>query len=269
MSIYNCHKQSPQPWMSYIASNMITYNGDCCPQLITDVYSLLPFQIISNGDFQYAEISPYGENDWSVIDVPITTVITDGFYIHSYDGTALSEELDCGAYDFRVVAGEMWWFEPFMVEDFENETNAFTMRDDLMLPFKFSEHQFEEIPIIAPCDSFLPFMYATENATTGTPKVYLIDSDCYATEQTQITLHTETISGKTYYWYEGECFYPFLECGIYRLAIVDGTNQYYSVQFSVECGISDIPDGYRPMLDFNRCVMRDENGDILYDQCYE
>ena len=27
MSIYNCHRQQPQPWMSYISPNKIVYPG--------------------------------------------------------------------------------------------------------------------------------------------------------------------------------------------------------------------------------------------------
>jgi len=271
MSIYNCHKQQPQPWMSYIAKNMICYSKKCCPSLITDIYSLLPFQIISNGDFQYAEISPRDKNTWTVIDVPVITVVTDGFYIHSYDGSTLDEILDCGAYDFRVQAGEMWWFEPFKVEDFEFTENAYHVRDLLMLPFKFSDLQYETSPIIAPCDSFLPFMFSTENATSGTITINLYDvtNDCYVTELIDITVTVMTIAGRTYYIHEGDCFYPFLECGIYKLEIVDGGNSYFSVPFSAVCNINDIPDGYRALRDFNGCVMRDEDGDILTEQCYE
>jgi uncharacterized protein (TIGR02145 family) len=75
------------------------------------------------------------------------------------------------------------------------------------------------------------------------------------------------IDGKTYYWHRGECLYPFLTCGKYYLKIVDGANTYYSVPFVPECGISDIPDGYQPMRDFNGCVMRDTDGTILYEEC--
>ena len=35
MSVYNCHKQQPQPWMSYISPNKIVYPGECCPALVT------------------------------------------------------------------------------------------------------------------------------------------------------------------------------------------------------------------------------------------
>ena len=35
MSIYNCHRQQPQPWMSYISPNKIVYPGECCPALVT------------------------------------------------------------------------------------------------------------------------------------------------------------------------------------------------------------------------------------------
>jgi hypothetical protein len=212
------------------------------------------------------EISPFKENDWSLITIPYTEVYIDGFYFISYNGSAI-DELECGAYDFKLTAGETWYFEPITVKDFIITENAYTIRDDLMLPFKFSEQQFETSPIIAPCDSFLPFMFSTENATSGTIAVYLYDADCVVTELTDIVVTVLTISGKTYYIHEGECFYPFLECGTYKLEIVDGTHSYFSVPFDAVCDMNDIPDGYRVMLDFNRCVMRDEDGIILYEEC--
>lgn len=267
MSVYNCHKQQPQPWMSYINPNMITFPGHCCPSLVTTTDRLLPFQVISNGAYVRAEISPYGEDNWSEIALSVTSIYTSGFYIHSYIGSLLSGELSCGAYDFRVIAGETWWFEPFAVEDFEITETAYTIRDLLALPLKFAEQQIEGIPIIAPCDSFLPFMYATDNATSGSVTVYLYDEDCNATELTDIVVDIMTIGGKTYYIHEGGCFSPFLECGLYKLEIVDGENSYFSVWFDVECGIEDIPDGNRALRDFNGCVMRDADGDILYESC--
>jgi len=229
---------------------------------------LLPFQIISEGDYIRSEISVYGSGVWTEITLPIDTVYAEDFYFHSYNGAAI-DALSCGVYEFRVVAGETWWFEPIMVQVFEIETNVYSARNDLMVPLRFTEGtQLEGIPLIAPCDSFLPFMFATENATSGTITVYLYDEDCNATE-IDIDVDVITIEGKTYYIYDGACFFPFLECGLHKLEIVDGDHSYFSVWFDVECGISDIPDGSRPMLDMNRCVMRDEDGVILYEQCYE
>ncbi len=269
MSIYNCHKQEPQPWMSYIARNMICYSGGCCPLLVTSKTSLLPFQIISNGDYVKAEISPYGSDTWTDVTLTIDTVETEGFYIHSYNGSVTDYTLDCGAYEFRVTAGEMWWFEPFTVVDFTLVTNIYTIRDEMMIPFKFTEQQFETIPLIAPCDTFLPFMFSTANATSGTITVYLYDvtNDCYVEELTDITVDVLTIAGKTYYIHEEECFYPFLECGIYKLEIVDGEHSYFSVPFDAVCNMNDIPDGSRVLVDFNNCVMRSESGLILFDSC--
>ena len=75
--------------------------------------------------------------------------------------------LDCGAYDFKLTAGEVWYFEAITVKDFEITENAYTIRDDLMLPFKFSEQQFETLPLIAQCDEIMPFMFSTENGRAG------------------------------------------------------------------------------------------------------
>jgi hypothetical protein len=230
--------------------------------------SLLPFQIISEGDYVRSEISDYGSGVWTEITLPITSVVTEGFYIHSYDGSTLAAELDCGAYEFRVTAGEMWWFEPFTVEEFEFYENAYHKRDLLMLPFKFSDLQFETLPLIAPCDSFLPFMFTTENATSGTPTYTLVSLDGTETALT-ITVDVLTIDGRTYYIHDGECFYPFLECGRYYIRINDGAYVYFSAWFDAVCEMNDIPDGYRAMRDANGCVMRDEDGDILTEICYE
>ncbi len=268
MSIFNCHKQEPQPWMSYVSRNKITYPGGCCPALVMPVDSLLPFQIISEGDYIRSEISVYGSDVWTEITIPITTVISEGFYIHSYDGTALGTPLDCGAYEFRVVAGETWWFEPFTIEDFTFTENSFRIRDLLMAPLKFSEQRFDTLPLIAPCDSFLPFMFTTENPTSGSPTYTLIASDGTETALT-ITVDVLTIAGRTYYIHDGACFYPFLTCGQYHIRINDGVFVYYSVPFNVECGMNDIADGYRAMRDANGCVMRDEDGDILIEECFE
>jgi len=112
-------------------------------------------------------------------------------------------------------------------------------------------------------------MFSTENATSGTVTVYLYDADCVVTELTDIVVTVLTISGKTYYIHEGDCFYPFLECGTYKLEIVDGTHSYFSVPFSAVCDMNDIPDGYRALRDFNGCVMRDETGVILYEECID
>jgi len=234
---------------------------------ITDIYSLLPFQIISEGGYIRSEISVYGSGVWAEITVPITTVISEGFYIHSYDGTAIAG-LICGAYEFRVIAGEIWWFEPFTVEDFDFTENAYKVRDLVMTPLKFLEQQIETLPLIAPCDSFLPFMYTTENPSGGSPIYTLVAADGTETALT-ITVDVLTIDGRTYYIHDGACFYPFLTCGEYYIRINDGAYVYYSVPFSASCSMNDIPDGYRAMRDFNGCVMRDEDGDIIYESCMD
>jgi len=267
MSIFHCLKLEPQPWAGYIDQNKILFNGNCCSSLVTNKAALLPFQIISSGDYIKAEISPYGEDNWSEITLTIDTVIAEGYFIHSYDGSDLAEELDCGMYDFKVTAGELWYFEPIMVEDFTIDTNAFTKRDLLMTPLKFSENQIDGIPIIAPCDSFLPFMFATENATSGTVTVWLFDEDCNETELEDFDITVIEVGGMTYYIYEGPCLEELLECGLYKLEIEDGDNSYYSVWFQVECDISDIPDGSRVLRDYNGCVIRDEEGVIQYETC--
>ena len=268
MSIYNCHKQQPQPWMSYISRNKITYSGDCCPALVTNTYSLLPFQIISSGNIERCEISVYRSGVWEEITLTIDSVFSEGFYFHSYNGDSISPELECGIYEFRVIAGEMWWFEPIMIEDFEHTENSFTARDLLMTPLKFSEQRFDTLPLIAQCDEIMPFMFTTENATNGSPTYTLVASDGTETALT-ITVDVLTISGRTYYIHDGSCFYPFLTCGQYYIRINDGAFTYYSVPFNAECGMNDIADGYRPMRDANGCVMRDNDGEILTETCYE
>ena len=266
MSIYNCHRQQPQPWMSYISPKKIVYPGECCPALVTGLSHLLPFQVISNGAYMKMEYSLYGEDSWTEITLPVTTVMTDGFFIHSYNGEALASELPCGVYEFRLTAGETWYFEPIMIEDFTITENALSVRDELMTPFKITEQLADTTPLIAPCDRILPFMFRTSNATSGTVTVTMVDSDGAETALS-ITVSTGVIDGKTYYWHRGECLYPFLTCGKYYLKIVDGANTYYSVPFVPECGISDIPDGNEPLRDANGCVMRDADGDILYEPC--
>jgi len=268
MSVIFCYKQQPQPWMSYISPNKIVYPGECCPALVTDLVHLLPFQVISNGAYTKMEYSLYGEDSWTEITLPVTTVMTDGFFIHSYNGEALASELPCGVYEFRLTAGETWYFEPIMIEDFEHTENSFTARDLLMTPLKFSEQRFDTLPLIAPCDSFLPFMFTTENATNGSPTYTLVAADGTETALT-ITVDVLTISGRTYYIHDGACFYPFLTCGQYHIRINDGPFVYYSVPFDVECGLEDIPDGYRPMRDINGCVVRDEEGEIMIRECGE
>jgi len=265
MSLYNCHKQEPQPWMSYINPNMITYSGKCCPQLVTTTDRLLPFQIISNGVYVSAEISPYGEDNWTEITIPVSSVYTDGFFIHSYIGSLLESELLCGVYDFRVIACETWWFEPIMVQDFDITVNGYSLVDELMTPFKFTQQIVDTTPLIAPCDMIMPFMFRTENVTSGTITVYMVDESGTETEIT-ITVTTGVIDGMTYYWHSEEYLYPFLSCGRYYLKIVDGANTYYSVPFVPECGISDIPDGYKVLRDFNGCVIRNDEGVIEYEE---
>jgi hypothetical protein len=212
------------------------------------------------------EYSLYGEDSWTEITLPVTTVMTDGFFIHSYNGETLASELPCGVYEFRLTAGETWYFEPIMIEDFTITENALSVRDELMTPFKITEQLADTTPLIAPCDRILPFMFRTSNATSGTVTVTMVDSDGAETALS-ITVSTGVIDGKTYYWHRGECLYPFLTCGKYYLKIVDGANTYYSVPFMPECGISDIPDGNEPLRDANGCVMRDADGNILYEPC--
>ena len=266
MSIYNCHRQQPQPWMSYISPNKIVYPGKCCPALLTDLAHLLPFQVISNGAYMKMEYSLYGEDSWTEITLPVATVMTDGFFIHSYNGETLASELPCGVYEFRLTAGETWYFEPIMIEDFDITTNEFSKVDELMTPFKFTEQIIDTTPLIAPCDRILPFMFRTDNVTSGTIVVTMVDADGAETALS-ITVSTGVIGGKTYYWHRGECLYPFLTCRKYYLKIVDGANTYYSVPFVPECGISDIPDGNVELRDTNGCVMRDADGNILYEPC--
>lgn len=251
--------------MSYINPNMITYSGKCCPQLVTTTDRLLPFQIISNGVYVSAEISPYGEDNWTEITIPVSSVYTDGFFIHSYIGSLLESELLCGVYDFRVIAGETWWFEPIMVQDFDITVNGYSLVDELMTPFKFTQQIVDTTALIAPCDRILPFMFRTENVTSGTITVYMVDESGTETEIT-ITVTTGVIDGVTYYWHSEEYLYPFLTCGRYYLKIVDGANTYHSVPFVPECGISDIPDGYKALRDFNGCVIRDADGNIITEE---
>lgn len=267
MSLFNCHRQEPQPWMSYIAQNMITYSGECCPALVTNLTGLLPFQIISAGDFVRAEIRPYGDVAWTEVSLSITTIFTEGLFIHSFAGGATDYDLSCGVYEFRVIAGETWWFEPFTVDDFEITTVTYSIRDDFMLPLKFGEQQPGGIPLIASCDSLLPFMFSTDHATTGDVHIYLHDANCDPVELEDVVISVMTINNKTYYIHEGHCLSTFLTCGVYKLEIEDGEYSYWSAWFTVECDINDVPDGYRALTDINGCVMRDEEGNVLYDVC--
>ena len=265
MSVIFCYKQQPQPWMYYITPDKITFPGDCCPALVTDLTHLLPFQVISQGAFQKLEYRLYGETAWTELTITYSEVVVEGFYFISYHGNTI-EELPCGVYEFRLTAGEMWWFEPIMIEDFTITENALSVRDELMTPFKITEQLADTTPLIAPCDMILPFMFRTSNVTSGTITVYMVDSDGAETALS-ITVSTGVIGGKTYYWHRGECLYPFLTCRKYYLKIVDGANTYYSVPFVPECGISDIPDGNVELRDTNGCVMRDADGNILYEPC--
>jgi hypothetical protein len=251
--------------MSYITPDKIVYPGECCPALLTDLAHLLPFQVISQGAFQKLEYRLYGETAWTELTITYSEVVIEGFYFISYHGNAIAE-LTCGVYEFRLTAGETWYFEPIMIEDFDITTTEFSKVDELMTPFKFTEQIIDTTPLIAPCDMILPFMFRTDNVTSGSIVVTMVDSDGAETALS-ITVSTGVIDGKTYYWHRGECLYPFLTCGKYYLKIVDGANTYYSVPFMPECGLEDIPDGYRVMLDFNRCVMRDELGIIMYEEC--
>jgi len=129
-------------WAALTTGARCSYNNDESYALAETTIcgqALLPFQVISNGAFIKMEYSLYGEDSWSEITLPITTVMTDGFFIHSYNGEALASELPCGVYEFRLTAGETWYFEPIMIEDFDITTNEFSKVDELMTPFKFTE----------------------------------------------------------------------------------------------------------------------------------
>lgn len=265
MSVIFCYKQQPQPWMYYITPDKITFSGDCCPALVTDLTHLLPFQVISQGAFQKLEYRLHGETAWTELTITYSEVMIEGFYFISYNGTSVTA-LPCGVYEFRLTAGEVWWFEPIKIEDFTISENTLTVRDELMTPFKISEQIIDTTPLIAPCDMILPFMFRTKNATSGTITVYMVDESGWETEIT-IAVTTGVIDGMTYYWHRGECLSPFLTCGKYYLKLTDGTHVYYSVPFVPECEIEDIPDGYRPLRDANGCVMRDDEGNILYEPC--
>lgn len=265
MSVIFCYKQQPQPWMYYITPDKITFSGDCCPALVTDLTHLLPFQVISQGAFQKLEYRLYGDTAWTEIAITYSEVVVEGFYFISYNGTSVTA-LPCGVYEFRLTAGEVWWFEPIKIEDFTISENTLTVRDELMTPFKFTQQIVDTAALIAPCDMILPFMFRTENVTSGTVTVYMVDESGTETEIT-ITVSTGVIDGMTYYWHRGECLSPFLTCGKYYLKLTDGTHVYYSVPFVPECGISDIPDGNEALIDVNGCVMRDTDGNILYELC--
>jgi uncharacterized protein (TIGR02145 family) len=238
---------------------------DCCSSLFTDTTTLLPFQVISTGPFEKIEISPYGEDSWTELTLTIHEELIEGLWFISYHGDALAAPLTCGTYDIQLTAGDVWMFEPITIKDFEITTNTFTIKDDLFLPFEFLEQQVNNTPIIAPVDSFLPFMYATSNPSTA-PEYYIVDEDGIETLLT-ITVGVMAISGKTYYIHESECIYPFLECGIYYLKIIDGLFTYYSVLFHAESNINDIPDGYRPDLDSNNKIILTDNCEISIIRC--
>jgi uncharacterized protein (TIGR02145 family) len=259
MSVIEIHtKSEPQPWMAYKCGFSNSRELDCCSSLFTDNDALLPFQIISTGPFEKIEISSYGEDSWTEITMTIHEELIEGLWFISYHGDAIAPALSCGTYDVRLTAGDIWIFEPITIKNFTITSNTFTYKDNLMLPFKFGEQVFNNKPIIAPVDSYLPFMYCTENASTS-PQYYIVDEDGVST-LLAITVGIMTISGKTYYIHEAECIYPFLECGNYYLKIVDGAFTYYSVWFHAESNIDDIPDGYRPVLD-------NDNKIILTDDC--
>jgi len=225
----------------------------------------LPFQVISTGPFEKIEISPYGEDSWTELTLTIHEELIEGLWFISYHGDALAAPLTCGTYDIQLTAGDVWMFEPITIKDFEITTNTFTIKDDLFLPFEFLEQQVNNTPIIAPVDSFLPFMYATSNPSTA-PEYYIVDEDGIETLLT-ITVGVMAISGKTYYIHESECIYPFLECGIYYLKIIDGLFTYYSVLFHAESNINDIPDGYRSDLDSNNKIILTDNCEISIVRC--
>ncbi len=248
-------RQQPQPWMSYRSEDMRTGKG-----LVSDV--LLPFQIVSEGDFISAEIR--GSGGWQPVVLPVTSVEINGEYYISYLG---GDIVECGAYDFRILAGEIWWFERIIIEEFIIEDTGLSIKDDFMLPMRFLERSFEGIPLIAPCDSILPFQFSTENQTAGEVTVRLVDCEYNYVAELDIEIGIGTIDGKTYYIHEGGCFYPFLECGIYRLEIIDGEHSYFSPWFDVICDVEEIPEGSRVELDIDGRVIRDEGGSVCFRSC--
>lgn len=266
MSVIEIHSKSePQPWMAYKCGLSNSRSLDCCSSLFTDTTALLPFQIISTSPFEKIEISPYDEDSWAELTLTIHEELIEGLWFISYHGDALAAPLTCGTYDMQLTAGDVWMFEPITVKDFEITTNTFTIKDDLFLPFEFLEQQVNNTPILAPVDSFLPFMYATPNLSTA-PEYYLVNEDGTETLLT-ITVDVKIISGKTYYIHEAECFYPFLDCGNYYLKIIDGVFTYYSVWFHAESNISDIPDGYKPILDSENKITFNNDCSIAYSIC--
>jgi uncharacterized protein (TIGR02145 family) len=266
MSVIEIHSKSePQPWMAYKCGLSNSRSLDCCSSLFTDNDALLPFQVISTGPFEKIEISPYGEDSWTEIALTIHEELIEGLWFISYHGDALAAPLTCGTYDVQLTAGGVWTFEPITVKDFTITTNTFIGKDYLMGPLRFGERVFSNKPIIASVDSFLPFMYATLNPST-TPEYYIVDEDGIETLLT-ITVDVKTISGKTYYIHEAECFYPFLACGNYYLKIVDGAFTYYSVWFHAESNINDIADGYRPILGSDYKIILTDNCEISLTDC--
>ena len=231
---------------------------------------LPPFQIISSGAYVKTEASPYGENSWTEITVPVTEVMVDGDYIISYNGSVISG-LSCGAYEIRVTAGELWWFEPIHILDFEIETNTLSRRADIFQPFPFFEAEyFTDYIMTFQHNEILPFMFRTTNPTTS-PHVYVLDSSNNAIPL-DIDLKVSTICGYTYYYFDG-C--PLIEIACnnsayWRLKIIDGDYSYYSVPFTYKANLFDCSDAQMADLDADRKVVYDDDGDILcQDKCIE
>lgn len=270
MSVTECSDRTIiQPWMGYRDKERrrFPFYDYGYPYVVTQKTGFLPFQIISIGPYEKTEISEFKSDVWSEITVPVTTVIIDGLYYISYDGSALPAELTCGDWEVKITAGEVWWMQIIVVDDFVITTNSYPKDDSMFMALKFSEQEIEGLPLIAGRDHYLPFQYRTSNASTD-PAVWLEEDTGGLTELTTFPLTVTTIGGYTYYIHFGECFYPFLDCGIYRLKIIDGAFTYYSVWFRAET-LDDIPLGYRANRDANGCIIRDEDGDITYSICYE
>lgn len=249
-------KTEPQPWPAYQNQDMIQYTGVCCPYIVSTPSALLPFQIISSGAFVSAEICEYGSGGWAPIAISVTEETIGIFNVISYDGSDLAAELDPGVYEFRVNAGETWYFEPIQICDFTDAITDYTRADLLFLPLKFTENEFfltdeplstimrsiadhsnVHYALIGPSDGFLPFMFVIDHPNTNA-KIYLLDCEGNQTELVGFPLTIETHNNLTYYIYNGEA-YAFAEnmCGVYRLMIEDGIYKYYSVPF-IACDLT-------------------------------
>lgn len=216
-----------QPWTGWQLEDKRTD-----AYLIAPTTALIPFQIISAGSFVSTEISPHGLESWSSIDLGLTDTTVGSVHYIDYDGSDLDDPLECGIYDLKVTAGEVWFLEPIIVDDFNIDTNDFTRRDTLWTPLRFGENEYWLDGAIV-SDGLLPFMYLTDHTSTD-PVVYLIDCDCNETELSGFPLSVSVIGDYTYYIYDGSAYsLPENSCGVYRFKITDGEYCYYSVPFEM------------------------------------